>query len=422
MWRWCQAGCFLVFVAGSAVAAASLTPRTESLLAAGTGEVRIVCFGDSITGVYYHTGGLRAWPELLELALRQEYPQATIKVFNAGVSGNSLTSALARMQRDVLDRRPHLVVAMFGMNDLCYGTVDAAKDAAQRQLYTENLGKLVAQCRQAAAEVLLMTPNSVYPEAAPPRPLDRLAAFAGLMRDAGAALNVPVVDAYAEYERIHQADVRQWRQMMSETVHPAQPGHRVIAELVASAVRGRPVVLAGLEPSRPCLRHTSAALRAGAPVKVVVADVVQDAVLAALRDAAPGVEVVPIVWPVKGQSLEDIAAWTSRIRAQAGLALVVGSFSPESVVCGASEEAFVRRAADVPSYALAFASREWDVVFVSPAVYTPELSPGQRAGAALVQGMVEGHDVVWIQPASGKTATANDLLRDWFRRELEASR
>jgi hypothetical protein len=97
---------------------ASAAPQTERLLSAGAGDVRIVCFGDSITGIYYHTGGLRAWPELLELALRQEFPKAAVKVFNAGISGNTSTAALARMQRDVLDRQPHLVVAMFGMNDI----------------------------------------------------------------------------------------------------------------------------------------------------------------------------------------------------------------------------------------------------------------------------------------------------------------
>ena len=30
-------------------------------LASGQRTVRIVAFGDSITGVYYHTGGRRAW-------------------------------------------------------------------------------------------------------------------------------------------------------------------------------------------------------------------------------------------------------------------------------------------------------------------------------------------------------------------------
>src|SRR6266567_4729526 len=60
--------------------------RVKELLAAGK-PVTIVCFGDSITGVYYHTGGRRAYPEMLELALKKVHTTALVKVINAGVSG-----------------------------------------------------------------------------------------------------------------------------------------------------------------------------------------------------------------------------------------------------------------------------------------------------------------------------------------------
>ena len=33
------------------------TPRASSLLEFGSSPVTIVCLGDSVTGVYYHTGG-----------------------------------------------------------------------------------------------------------------------------------------------------------------------------------------------------------------------------------------------------------------------------------------------------------------------------------------------------------------------------
>ena len=407
---------------GVAVAATtSAAPQTERRLGAGGDEVRIVCFGDSITGIYYHTGGLHAWPELLELALRQEYPKAALKVFNAGISGNATPAALARLQKDVLDRQPHLVVAMFGMNDLAYGPADAAKDAAQKAAYRAHLEQLISRIRSGGAEVILMTPNSVYPEAAPTRPPERLAEFAGSMREVGAALTVPVVDAFAEYERLRRTDLRQWREMMSETIHPSQPGHRVFAELVAGAICGRPVVLQGLVASRPCLGHTAAALKAGGPLTIVVAETLQEEVCGALRAAAPGIEITPIVWPVAGQSLAQIETWAKGIRQQAKRVLVVGSFSPESVLCGASEDAFVRQAAWVACYALAFGRREWDVVFVAPLAAPGGLTPEQRAGAALVQGMVEAHDLVWIEPPGADPAARRAGLRDWLQRELKAS-
>lgn len=59
-------------------------------------ETTIVCLGDSVTGVYYHTGGHRAYPEMLELAFRQIQPDAPMRVINAGISGQTTTDGLAR--------------------------------------------------------------------------------------------------------------------------------------------------------------------------------------------------------------------------------------------------------------------------------------------------------------------------------------
>ena len=84
-----------------------------------TGEpVRIVCFGDSITGAYYHTGGVRAWCDMLGIALERTYPKARVEIVNAGISGNTTVQGLSRIDKDVLDKQPHLVVVMFGMNDV----------------------------------------------------------------------------------------------------------------------------------------------------------------------------------------------------------------------------------------------------------------------------------------------------------------
>lgn len=52
-------------------------PRTAELLRAGNDPVRIVCLGDSVTGVYYHTGGRRAYPEMVQVALKRLYPNAS---------------------------------------------------------------------------------------------------------------------------------------------------------------------------------------------------------------------------------------------------------------------------------------------------------------------------------------------------------
>ena len=116
-----------------------------------------------MTGIYYHTGGRRAYPEMLELALRMIYPKAEVTVVNTGISGNKTDDGLNRLQRDVLDLKPDLVTVMFGLNDL---TVLPVSD------FRTNLAQIIHRCRAAGAEVMLCTPNSVM--ATPNRPVPKL--------------------------------------------------------------------------------------------------------------------------------------------------------------------------------------------------------------------------------------------------------
>ena len=55
---------------------------------------------------------------MLGIALGKVCPKASVKMFNAGSSGNNTRAGLARMDRDVLSHKPHLVTVMFGMNDV----------------------------------------------------------------------------------------------------------------------------------------------------------------------------------------------------------------------------------------------------------------------------------------------------------------
>ena len=182
-----------------------MVPGITALLEAGAEPVRIVCFGDSITGVYYHTGGRRAYPDMVGIALGRIYPSAPVAVINSGISGNTTEAGLQRIESDVLARRPHLVTVMFGMNDVARLPAEA---------YQRNLHDIAAQCAGAGAEVVLCTPNSVYPED-DSRSMEALAQFAGIVREVAAARNLPVADCWRAYEDLRARDRRAWQLLLS---------------------------------------------------------------------------------------------------------------------------------------------------------------------------------------------------------------
>ncbi len=98
-------------IAGSLILAIIFTtgacgPKVANL---GTTGKNIICFGDSLTAGYGAKPG-EDYPAVLSNILGQP-------VINAGVSGHTTRQALERLQADVLDNDPKLVIVQFGGND-----------------------------------------------------------------------------------------------------------------------------------------------------------------------------------------------------------------------------------------------------------------------------------------------------------------
>jgi lysophospholipase L1-like esterase len=105
-------GCFLFASCGSG----------ESVILSGE---NIICFGDSLT---YGTGASRnkSYPAQLS-------KMTGIPIINAGIPGNSTSDGLERIETDVLERSPRIVIITLGGNDLKNGV---RKDVAYKNLKT----------------------------------------------------------------------------------------------------------------------------------------------------------------------------------------------------------------------------------------------------------------------------------------------
>lgn len=396
---WCAVVCASI----AAIAAAEThLPKTGQLLAQTAEPVRIVCFGDSITGVYYHTGGRRAWCDMLGIALQRLYPQARLQMINAGVSGNTTAAGLARIERDVLAHKPHLVVVMFGMNDMAFDAKDmAGQQIAERETrFAANLREIIRRCRDAGAEVVLCTQNSIYPDAVPRRPQDRLARYTEVIRTVAADTRVPVADCHRAYESLRAADPRGWMLLMSETIHPNMNGHKLFAEEIARVISGKRVSLRDVMPLQPCIPRTLALLREGKPIHVVAMEPYDTTVAQVLKKLGPNCEVRATCWPTAGRTLAQLESWGKGVRAMKPNLVVIAV--PAKLSASAQDEALIRSYSWIVNYSMAFGRPEWDVVAILP--------PGQT----IARDIILGHDVACIEHPSGDDASAGDLLLRWF--------
>jgi len=390
-----------------------MLPRTNAALAAGERPVMIVGFGDSITGVYYHTGGRRAWTEMLGLALQRVYPQANIATVNAGVSGGNTVTGLARMDHDVLAHKPDLVVIMFGMNDVVVNTA---------AVYETNLRTMVGKCRDLNAEVVLCTPNYVAPGNGARDP-DKLGPFAAIVRKVAQDLSVPVVDFFAICESVKSRDARAWTELQSDAVHPNMRGHKLFAESMAETITGRKVSLADVGPL-PGLPHVLAKLQANQPLRIVAMPPYDELIGPALTALFPQAQLQIVKWETAGQTVAQIEA---QAKAQGWMAmhddpklprpdLVVFAVPPSATA--PSFESYYRSTTWVLNWSLSFGVAEWDAFAVLPEVTQPQLGPEGQERAQWAREVVTGQDIPYLTRPAGSQAEAAVLLREWLRGQL----
>lgn len=367
----------------AAVNAAEQPPSVDAVLKRiSAGEpTRIVCFGDSITGAYYHTGGERAWCDMLGLAVQRVYPQARLEMVNAGISGNTTAAGLARMEKDVIARQPHLVVVMFGMNDVARIPLDD---------YVANLTTIVRRSHSAEAAVILCTPSTVYENTG--RPVAKLAELSERVRKLAMEENLLVADCFAETAALKERGVLTWMLGMSDEIHPNMNGHRHMAEVAAHALTGKRFTLDHVPPPANALHHTIDKLEAGQPIHLVAMPPYDQMMAAALREHFPKAEFQVTPWPTEGKTLAELRAWAQKIR----------DLKPDLVVpaipaaaAAENDARFIDHYEWALNFSFPFAGRVWDVVPLLPAL--PEKATAtQKRNAALAREIVVGKDVRFI--------------------------
>lgn len=108
-----------------------LFPLT-ALAAEGSAEVRILVLGDSLSAGY-GLAAAEAFPAQLERALREQGQR--VRVINAGVSGDTTSGGLARLDW-ALAEQPQLVIVQLGANDALRGLDPALAKANLEAILT----------------------------------------------------------------------------------------------------------------------------------------------------------------------------------------------------------------------------------------------------------------------------------------------
>ena len=159
-------------------------------------------------------------------------------LINAGKGGDNATSALERLEKDVLAHKPDIVTVSFGLNDT---------GGRKPEQFGESLKKIVATLRAADIEVVLMTSTpfnnerhgwgeQFEAEGGLDEYMDR--EFCERMRSLAEAEEVPLCDLHAIFRAEIKRDPDQIDKLVStDGVHLTSEGYVLVAQHIAPVLQ-----------------------------------------------------------------------------------------------------------------------------------------------------------------------------------------
>lgn len=185
----------------------------------------IVFLGDSITEQNYHLHGHLNYVGLLNDPMWKKYGGHFLLV-NAGVSGNTTSDLLARLERDALRFSPDLVSIMVGINDSCNERIPVKE-------YIHNLERLIAAIQVQGSEVILLTQHPLLAHS--PEVSSQFEAYPNYIeakKGVSRRMNISLIDIYDHWSQLLKDQPNLHWSLMDDPLHPNERGHRLIANLL----------------------------------------------------------------------------------------------------------------------------------------------------------------------------------------------
>ena len=116
---------------------------------------RIVFLGDSITQA---GAGPNGYVTMIRQALNKQHADLKIDVIGAGISGNKVPDLQRRVDKDVIAKKPTIVVIYIGINDVWHW--DHGKGTTKEN-FESGLKDIVGKIKAGGGSVVLCTPTVI---------------------------------------------------------------------------------------------------------------------------------------------------------------------------------------------------------------------------------------------------------------------
>jgi len=205
---------------------------------------RIVFLGDSITA---GAGGKTGFITLIQNRLDAKHPDLAVQTFNAGISGHKVPNLQARLDKDVLAKKPTIVFIYIGINDVWHwrkkpdGTMSGG---TPKDRYEAGLKDLIARITAAGARVILCTPTTIGEKSDGSNERDpMLEDYSAISRKVAKETGTQMLDlrkAFIGYLKAHNPEQKDRGILTRDGVHLNPQGNRLVAYGMLGALGVKP--------------------------------------------------------------------------------------------------------------------------------------------------------------------------------------
>ncbi len=228
------------FVSGALI----LTASVSAEIAVKSGE-KIAFLGDSITAGGW--GNPAGYVRLVMAGLEANGIKA--EAVPAGIGGHKSNQMLARLEKDVLSKKPNWMTLSCGVNDVWHGNFgiplnDAQAASATYELrpgepekgtYEKNISKIIETAVAAGVRPVLLT-ATVIKEDLSSAENQKLAPYNEFLRKLAKDKKLPIADLYGDFQvKIKDANAPGKNVFTSDGVHMNTEGNKVMAMGVLKA-------------------------------------------------------------------------------------------------------------------------------------------------------------------------------------------
>ena len=200
------------------------------------GKKKIVFFGDSITELGINKGG---YIDLLNNRIANNGQSNRYELLGAGIGGNKIYDLYLRLEKDVLNKNPDVVVVWVGVNDVWHKSMmGTGTDYDKFGLFYD---AMVQKIQAKGAKVILVTPAVIGERNDQSNPQDgELNLYSNWIRKYASQKNIALVDfrkLFLEYSVKNNPKQLDKGFLTYDRVHLNDAGNQLVADAIWEVIK-----------------------------------------------------------------------------------------------------------------------------------------------------------------------------------------